>query len=164
MAELAREYGAGLILMHRRGNPETMQQLAVYKDVVEEVLHELEESVEQAQAWGVDAEQIVIDPGFGFSKTAEQNIEMLASFEKFQSLGRPVLAGLSRKSFLGVLTGKPAGDRDWATAAAVTTAVLKGAQIIRVHDVSAMKDAARVAEKLIRNAGADAPPHLKSAF
>jgi dihydropteroate synthase len=148
MADLAREYGAGLILMHRRGNPETMQTLAVYKDVVEEVLLELEESVERARSWGVGFEQIVIDPGFGFSKTAEQNLEMLASFEKFQRVGRPVLAGPSRKSFLGVLTGKEPESRDWATTAAVSAAVLKGAQMIRVHEPGAMKDVAQVAEKI----------------
>ncbi len=148
MADLARETGAGLILMHRRGNPATMQNLAVYADVIEEVLRELEESVEKARAWGVEAEQIVVDPGFGFAKTAEQNVEMLRHFEKFKRLGRPVLAGPSRKSFLGVLTGKQAGDRDWATAAAVTAAVLKGAEIVRVHNVAAMQDAVRTAERI----------------
>lgn len=153
MAALARLYGAGLILMHRRGDASTMQSLAAYKDVVEDVIRELEEAVEKAKSWGVGAEQIAVDPGFGFSKTAEQSLEMLANFEKFQRLGRPVLAGLSRKSFLGAVTGREAKDRDWATAAAVGAAVMKGANIVRVHEVAAMKDVASIAEKLTAIAG-----------
>lgn len=152
MADLARKTGAGLVLMHRRGTPATMQKLAVYGDVAEEVACELEETVEKARQWDVPAEQIAVDPGIGFAKTAEQNFEMLKHFEKFTRLGYPVLAGPSRKSFLNV-TGKPAAERDWATAAAVTAAVLKGARIMRVHEVAAMKEVVRTADNII--AGGD---------
>ncbi len=148
MAEAVSRYGAGLILMHRRGTPKTMQQLTRYNDVTEDVLAELQIILKKAFDWGVDPEQIAVDPGFGFSKTAEQNLEMLSQFEKFSRLGRPVLAGVSRKSFLGKLTGKPEGGRDWATAAAAAVAVQKGAGIVRVHAPSEMRDVVRVAEAL----------------
>lgn len=151
MAETVARYGAGLVLMHRRGTPSTMQQLTQYGDVVEEVINELENAVKKACEWGVGFEQIAVDPGFGFSKTGEQNLEILAHFEKLGRLKRPVLAGVSRKSFIGNLTGKPAAERDWGTAAAAAVAVQKGAAIVRVHEVSGMRDAVRVAEQLRSN-------------
>ena len=146
MAKVVKDYGAGLILMHRRGTPQTMQDLTQYQNVTEDVLAELEIILEKAREWGIDERQIVVDPGFGFSKTAEQNLELLANFEKINRLGRPVLAGVSRKSFLGLLTGKPAPERDWATASASAIAVQKGAAIVRVHEPSGMQDVVRVAE------------------
>lgn len=149
MAELAARTGAGLILMHRRGTPETMQSLAVYGDVLEEVMFELEKAVKRAEGAGVLREQIVVDPGLGFSKNAAQNLEILNSFEKLHRAGLPVLAGPSRKSFLGAAAGKDEPrERDWATAAAVSAAVLKGAHIVRVHEVPGMIDVVRVAEKI----------------
>lgn len=156
MADAVNHYGAGFVLMHRRGNSATMQDFTQYANVTEDVSRELRQLFERAQGWGIDAERIVLDPGFGFSKTAEQNIEMLSQFEKFQNLGRPVLAGVSRKSFLGVLTGKPAAERDPATAAASVIAVQKGAAIVRVHDVSGMRDALHVTEAL-KSTGANTP-------
>lgn len=148
MADAVKRYGAGLVLMHRRGTPKTMQQLTQYGDVTEDVLGELRAALDKAMSWGIDAEQLAVDPGFGFSKTAEQNLEILTHFEKLNRLGRPVLAGVSRKSFLGNLTGKPAGEREWATAAAVAVAVQKGAAIVRVHEPAGMLDVVRVAEAL----------------
>ena len=148
IAEAVSRHGAGLILMHRRGTPKTMQEQTHYQNVTEDVLAQLQVILKKARDWGIDHEQLVADPGFGFSKTAEQSLELLTNFEQFKSLGRPVLAGVSRKSFLGSLTGKPAAQRDWATAAAVAVAVQKGAGIVRVHAPSEMRDVVRVAERL----------------
>ncbi len=149
MADLARKFGAGLILMHRRGNPETMQQLTQYDDVVEEVFQELDKSFTQVLASGVIQEQVILDPGIGFSKNAEQNLELIAGLRRFHSWGRPILVGPSRKSFIGALTGKPAAERDWGTAAAVTLAVTNGAHLVRVHNVEAMQDVIKVAEAVM---------------
>lgn len=146
MAELVRQSGAGIVLMHRRGNPRTMQTLAAYRDVVEEVAAELDESVSLSREAGIAFEQIAVDPGLGFAKTASQSFELLAQLEKFQRWGRPVVLGPSRKSFIGSVTGRPADAREFGTAAAVSAAVLKGAQIIRIHEAAAMRDAVRVAE------------------
>lgn len=148
MAHLVRDFQAGLILMHRRGTPETMQTLTHYGDVVQEVMEELRESLAFAQTNGVESSQIVVDPGLGFAKTAEQNLEILQHLEQFQTLGHPVLLGPSRKSFIGKWTERESGAREFGTAAVCTHAVLKGIQILRVHEVGAMRDAVRVAEVL----------------
>lgn len=148
MAEAVKKFNAGLILMHRRGNPKTMQDLAVYKDVAAEVKAELEESLALARRYGLDEEQIVLDPGLGFAKTAEQNYEILRELESFHELGRPLLLGPSRKSFIGLTTGRAVSERESGTAAAVTAAVLKKIQIIRIHEVGLARDAARVAEAI----------------
>ncbi len=161
MADLARETGAGLVLMHRRGNPKTMQSLAIYGDVVKEVVSELIRTAEQAKSWGVDPAQIVLDPGFGFAKTSEQNFEMLERFEEFCNLGYPVLAGVSRKSFLALSAEQIPKNRDSATAAASAAAVLKGAKIIRVHEISGLKEAVRTAEK-IKNTARGEEQHVRA--
>lgn len=148
MALLAREFGAGLILMHRRGTPATMQQLTHYEDVVEEVFEELDKSLDEVLRAGVSSDQIVLDPGIGFAKTAEQNLELLAGLKRFSSWGRPILVGPSRKSFIGTLIGKPPRERDWGSAAAVALAVANGAHLIRVHHVEGMSDVIRVAEAI----------------
>lgn len=148
MAAAVNDFQAGFVLMHRRGSAKTMQQMTQYADVTEDVLSELEASLKKAFQWNLKPEQIAVDPGFGFSKTAEQNLDLLKNFEKFKRFNLPVLAGVSRKSFLGQLTGKPPLDRDWASAVASAFAVQKGASIIRVHEVIEIRDAVRVAEAL----------------
>lgn len=148
MARLMAETGAGLVLMHRRGNPLDMQERAVYGDVVGEILKELSESLAFAEKYGVSLSQIVVDPGLGFAKNAEQNLEILQQLERFRDFERPVLLGPSRKSFLGKWTGRTAEEREFGTAAVCTFAVLKGIEILRIHEVGAMRDAARVAEVL----------------
>ena len=148
MANAVRDFGAGLILMHRRGTPQTMQTLAHYQDVVNEVMEELRVSLENALAAGLSEDQLVIDPGLGFAKTAEQNLEILKHLEKFHSLARPVLLGPSRKSFIGKITGREIGEREFGTAAVVALAVAKGVQILRVHDVKSMRDAVRMAHAI----------------
>ncbi len=148
MAHVVRDFGAGLVLMHRRGNPETMQAMTDYRDVVAEVLREIEASVKTAVDAGISEEQLVVDPGLGFAKTAEQNLELIRHLEKFQTLGLPVLLGPSRKSFVGKVTERPMGDREYGTAAIAAAAVFKGVSILRVHEVGAMRDAVRMAEAI----------------
>ena len=148
MARVIKKSGAGLVLMHSRGTPETMQGLTHYNDLIAEILGELRDSVEIATRAGVEREQIVIDPGLGFSKTPEQNLEILRDLKAFQGLGFPVMLGPSRKSFIGHVTGREVGEREFGTAACVAMAVEQGVQILRVHEVKAMRDAARVTEAI----------------
>lgn len=147
MAAALKEFEAGLILMHRRGNPQTMQQMTYYGDVIGDVLQELSESLEFAQNF-LDPEQLAVDPGLGFAKNTQQNLLILKHLEKFQQLGRPVVLGPSRKSFLGEITGRGPAERDAATAAVCALAVQQGVSIVRVHDVAAARDAVRVAEAI----------------
>lgn len=148
MAEVVRDFGAGLVLMHRRGDPKSMQSFARYGDVTAEVLKELEESLGAGLAMGIAAEQIAVDPGIGFAKTVEQNIEIIRNLDRFHSLGRPVVLGHSRKSFIGQLTGRGVVEREFGTAAVNALAVLKGIPVLRVHDVRSARDTARVIEKI----------------
>ena len=148
MAAAVREFEAGLILMHRRGNPETMQNCAVYGDVVNEVFSELETCIEQALVTGIRREQLAIDPGLGFAKTADQNWEIIAALEKFQEMGLPVVLGPSRKSFLSKLTGREPKETAAVTAAVCTIGVLKKVQILRIHDVAQVSDAVKVSETI----------------
>jgi dihydropteroate synthase len=136
--------GAAVCLMHMQGTPGTMQQHPQYGDVVAEVKDFLRQRVATVHAAGVALERIVIDPGFGFGKTLEHNLELLRHLSEFEALGVPVLAGWSRKSSLGKITGKPAGDRLAASIAAALIAAQNGAAILRVHDVAATRDALAV--------------------
>jgi dihydropteroate synthase len=135
---------AGVCLMHMQGEPRTMQRAPRYSDVVSEVKAFLEERVAAAESCGIGRERIVIDPGFGFGKTVEHNFELLRSLSRFAGTGIPVLAGWSRKSTLGAITGRPAGERLAASVAAALLAVQHGAKIVRVHDVAATRDALAV--------------------
>jgi dihydropteroate synthase len=139
-----------IVLMHTRGRSEAMYAQASYHAVVDEVLDELRQSVAFATAAGIAADRIIVDPGLGFAKDAPHSYEALARLDAFGELGRPILIGPSRKSFLArPLGGKvPAAERDWATAAAVTAAVLAGAHIVRVHAVREMAQVVRVADEI----------------
>lgn len=151
MGAVAAAAGAGLVLMHSRGSALELASLehANYQgDVVAGVLAELGAAIERSAAAGVPAECVAIDPGLGFSKSAEQNLVVTDQLEAMLSLGRPVLVGPSRKRFLGAVTGRAAGDRDAATAAACALAYERGARIFRVHDVAASRDALAVAHAL----------------
>lgn len=143
--DAAAELGVPVCLMHMQGEPRTMQADPHYDDVVAEVLSFLEERVAACEAAGIPRTSIVLDPGFGFGKTVVHNVALLRNLRQFTALGMPVLAGLSRKSTLGALTGRPVEERLAASVAAATVAVLNGASILRVHDVAASVDAARVA-------------------
>ncbi len=152
MARLVAETGVAVVLMHMQGTPQTMQQSPRYGNVVEEVTAFLQQRAQVAIACGIRPSQIVLDPGFGFGKLQEHNLQMLAEFETFTTLGYPVLAGVSRKQFIGNLIRQPVHEREFGNAGAVAVAVLKGAHIIRVHDVRAMKDTATVVSAISRHA------------
>jgi len=146
--------GAALILMHSRGSSKTMYTEAVYDDVLTDVIRELRESIATALDAGIRSEQILVDPGVGFAKRASHSYGVLARLPALAAaLDRPMLVGPSRKSFLReALGGRPALERDWGTAAAVTAAVLAGAHIVRVHAVAEMAQVVKVTEE-IRRAG-----------
>src|SRR5581483_4137242 len=135
---------AGVCLMHMQGEPRSMQQSPSYRDVAAEVRAFLEQRAAAAEAAGIARERIVIDPGFGFGKKPAHNLELLRRLGEIASLGYPVLAGLSRKSTLGAITGRPPLEREAASVAAALLAVEGGARIVRVHDVAATKDALAV--------------------
>ena len=143
---------AAIVLMHTRGRSSEMYAQASYHDVVAEVLDELRESMAFATAAGISADRIMVDPGLGFAKEARHSYEALARLDAFSDLGCPILIGPSRKSFLAKPLGGTvaAPERDWATAAAVTAAVLGGAHIVRVHAVREMVQVVRVAEEIRR--------------
>jgi dihydropteroate synthase len=152
LAVIAARSGAALILMHTRGRSRDMYKEANYISVSTEVADELRASLERAVAAGARRESVVLDPGLGFAKRAEHSYAALAALPELARLGRPLLVGPSRKSFLSAAVGeRTPADRDMATAAAVTAAVLLGAHIVRVHNVPGMVDAVRVADH-IRNA------------
>lgn len=139
---------AGACAMHMQGTPETMQQAPSYADVVGEVLDFLEGALRRAEAAGLPRHQVLVDPGIGFGKTAEHNLYLLRRLGELRLLGAPILVGTSRKAFLGALTGgKPPAERVTASAAsAAIAAVLRGANVVRVHDVAETKDALAVAD------------------
>jgi dihydropteroate synthase len=157
IADVARRRNLGLILMHMRGTPQTMQEGPFARDVIRDVSEGLRCSVAVALEAGVAKSQIVVDPGIGFGKSHEQNYEIIAKLPELTKLGFPLLVGTSRKGFLGgALEKDKDSDRIWATAAAITASILQGAHIVRVHDVAEMVQVARVTDvirtpKLLRS-------------
>ncbi|MGH7741034.1 MAG: dihydropteroate synthase [Candidatus Eiseniibacteriota bacterium] len=152
MAKVVAEGGAGLVLMHMRGTPATMQKNPEYRDVVLEVREALRGSLAVARSAGVPEECLVCDPGLGFGKTREHNLELIARFGEFRELRRPLMVGASRKSFLGLVSGTPVDQRLAAGLAAHTLAVREGASVVRTHDVAETVQAMAVA-LAIRDAG-----------
>lgn len=132
---------AAVCLMHMQGNPRTMQAAPSYRDVVDEVMEFLRTRAGAAVAAGISPERIVLDPGFGFGKSAEHNLILMRRFCELGGLGFPLLAGISRKATLGAVTGRPAGERVHASVAAALILAQRGAAILRVHDVAATRDA-----------------------
>ena len=149
MAVVVADAGAGLVLMHMRGTPLTMQDSPHYDDLMGEVLGFLDERVRAAAAAGIPAERVIVDPGIGFGKTFEHNLEILRGQGSFRRLGRPLLVGVSRKAFLGRITGRPPAERLEATIAAAVLSVERGADILRVHDVGPVARAVRTAEAIL---------------
>ncbi|MEA2461504.1 MAG: dihydropteroate synthase [Actinomycetota bacterium] len=145
---VASESGAGFILMHSRGTPQNMKTLTDYSDVVGDVRAFLAARADEVLAVGGAEDSIVLDPGFGFAKTPEQNLTMLKRFDEFAMLPFPVLAGTSRKSFIGAVLDTPEDQRVEGTIATVAVAVLKGARLVRVHDVEATVRAVRMIEAI----------------
>jgi len=135
-------------IMHKQGDPRTMQQSPRYSDVVAEVAAYLRRRAAAAEQAGITRERIVIDPGFGFGKTLEHNLALLNGLEAIAAAGYPVLAGLSRKSMIGALTGRPVGERVFGSVAAALLAAQRGAAILRVHDVAATRDVLAVLNAL----------------
>jgi dihydropteroate synthase len=150
LAEVVAKHHAPIILMHTRGRSKDMYQQAVYSEVVDEVLDELRESIAFAAGAGIPKESVLVDPGLGFAKEATHNYEVLGRLGEFSDLGRPIVAGPSRKGFLTkpLIKEIPASARDWPTAAAVTAAILAGVHIVRVHAVGEMVPVVRVADEI----------------
>lgn len=148
MPAVARESGCAVVLMHRRGTPETMQRSPRYGSLFDEILDELGERVAAAKAEGVPGERILVDPGIGFGKRLEDNLALHRHLPEMRNLGRPILIGPSRKAFLGAVTGREAPERAFGTAAAVAAGVFGGAHVIRVHDVKEMRDVVRAASAI----------------
>ena len=135
MAPLIARYSAGVVIMHMRGTPATMQTFIHYDDCLGEVRDFLDKAVQTAEAAGIIAEKIIVDPGIGFGKTVENNLELIAGLDQLQCLGKPVLLGVSRKSFLGEILDAPVEERLEGSLALAAVGVIKGAAILRVHDV-----------------------------
>ena len=159
MAALCARRGVPVILMHNRSHPRTAAQEArlggryigtVYHDLLAEVFAELQESIRLAQAAGVPEEHLIIDPGIGFGKTVEQNLTLLNHLDKLKTLGYPILLGASNKSFIGYTLNLPPDERQEGNAAAVAIGIDRGADIVRVHQVKAMRRVAQMADALVR--------------
>jgi dihydropteroate synthase len=151
MARLVAETGAGYVAMHMQGWPQTMQAQPTYADVRREVREFLADRLARLQAAGVAAEQVVLDVGIGFGKTVEHNLQLLAELRSFTTLARPLLVGLSRKSFIGALTGATVTERLPGSLAGAVLAVADGAHIIRTHDVAETVQAVRMAEAILEH-------------
>lgn len=146
MAKVISGFDAGVILMHMKGEPRTMQDNPSYEDLMPEISSYLEWSIHMAEDAGINPERIIVDPGIGFGKGLEHNLAILRNLSDLRRLNKPLLVGVSRKSFIGALTGKDVDERIFGTAAGVAAAILMGADIVRVHDIRAMKDVVRVVD------------------
>lgn len=149
LAALVARSGAPVVLMHLRGAFATMHREPRYRDVMGEVIAELRASLAAAQAAGIAADRILLDPGIGFAKDAAHSLEVLRRLPELHALGQPLLVGPSRKSFIGKVLDAPAGERLFGTAAAVAACVLAGAHVVRVHDVKEMAQVARVCDAIL---------------
>lgn len=147
--------GSAICIMHKQGSPQTMQQAPAYRDVVSEVNGYLQSRIAAAEAAGITRDRMVVDPGFGFGKTLDHNLALLRDLQRVAPTGVPVLAGLSRKSMIGALTGRDVGDRVFGSAAAALIAAQRGAAILRVHDVAATRDALAVWKAVESNKNKD---------
>ncbi len=150
MAETVAAASAGLVVMHTSGTPSEMQSNTAYEDMIAAIAAFLRKSLELAASAGIAASRIVVDPGIGFGKSVAGNLEIVRRLREFAALGRPVLVGPSRKSFIGKVIGREPDDRVYGTAAAVAVALVNGASIFRVHDVKEMRDVADMALALSR--------------
>ena len=150
MRAVAAEYNATVIIMHIKGEPQTMQQGPAYDSVVDEIVERLQHLIKTAEQSGIKKENIIVDPGIGFGKTFEHNLEILNNLGRFKALGRPVLVGPSRKYFIGNILGVEPDKRIFGTMAAIAIAIKNGADIVRVHDVREAKDVARVSDAITR--------------
>ena len=150
MISLAAETKVGVVLMHMKGTPKTMQLSPEYDSLISEIYSFLKERIERAVEGGVSPERIIIDPGIGFGKTVEHNLEIIRRLREFKSLGKPILIGTSRKSFIGHVLNLPVEERVEGTAATVAISIANGADIVRVHDVKQMKRVAAMTDAICR--------------
>lgn len=148
MARTAARAKVAVILMHMKGTPRTMQRKPAYRDVVAEISGFFREILRMALGAGIERDKIILDPGIGFGKSPEHNLEILRRLDEFRDLGRPLAIGTSRKSFIGRALGRRVDDRVSGTAATVAAAILRGADVVRVHDVREMSDVARMTDLL----------------
>jgi dihydropteroate synthase len=144
MAEVVAEHKVPVVLMHIKGTPKDMQTSPRYKDLISEIIRRLRQSLERAKSCGIDFEKTIIDPGIGFGKTVQHNLEILDRLDEIRSLGRPIMVGTSRKSFIGNILGVPPKERILGTAASSAIAIYKGAKLLRVHDVRETKQVLKV--------------------
>jgi len=150
MRSLAAERKAPSIIMHMKGTPRNMQENPEYEDVVSEIMAFFRERIEMAVEAGLPEEFLIIDPGIGFGKTLEHNLEIIRSLADFKTLGRPILIGTSRKAFIGKILGDlPPTKRLEGTAATVAVSIMNGANIVRVHDVKEMTHVAKMADAIL---------------
>jgi dihydropteroate synthase len=147
--KMVRDYNASIVIMHMRGTPASMQSKARYKNVVSEVIEELQIAVEKCLEIGIKKDRIIVDPGIGFAKTADHNLMLIKHLNRLNILGCPILLGTSRKSFIGQLLQKDAGDRLMGTAATVTAGVMQGVHLVRVHDVKEIKETLKVTDAIL---------------
>ena len=154
LASVAASAPGPYVMMHMLGTPKDMQERPSYRDVLGEIRDFFSRRLDIAAAAGIDRSRIIIDPGIGFGKTLEHNLEIINGLAAFRVLGRPILVGVSRKSFIGAILDRAPAGRLWGTAGAVAAAIMRGADIVRIHDIVGMKDLVAVAGR-IREAGAE---------
>jgi len=150
LGSLIARYKAGVVLMHMRENPQTMQENPQYKDVIEDIINYLKDAKKKALGCGISRESIMVDPGIGFGKTTEHNLKILKFLNEFEVLECPILVGTSRKSFIGNALDAPVNEREFGTAASVVISVLNGASVVRVHSVKQMQDAIKITQAITR--------------
>ena len=150
LVELAGRYNAGVVIMHSKGSPRTMQNNPRYKSLIPEIIDYLNKSIKVVTDAGVDSKKIIVDPGIGFGKTTAHNLEILRRLKEFKVLGKPLLVGTSRKSLIGNVLGLPVGQRQWGTAATIAIAINNGADMVRLHDVKEMAEVVRMADAISR--------------
>jgi dihydropteroate synthase len=148
MLKIFSKHKAGVVIMHMKGNPRTMQENPAYESLIDEILRYLDKAMEGAICAGIKREKIIIDPGIGFGKAPEHNLEILKRLREFKILGRPILVGPSRKSFIGKILNVGPKERIFGTVSACILAVKNGANLVRVHDVREVKQALKVMEEI----------------
>ena len=150
IGKVVAEYGAGIVLMHMLGNPKTMQDNPEYLDVMSQIVEFLEVAKKRAMDCGINQDQILLDPGLGFGKTTEHNLQIIKSLEQLKVLNSPILMGISNKSFIGNILNLPVEERGYGTAASIAYSIINGAQVVRVHDVKNMKQVADLTDEIKR--------------
>ena len=149
LVDLAGRYNAGVVIMHIKGSPRTMQNNPRYKSLIPEIIDYLNKAIKVVAGAGVDSKKIIVDPGIGFGKTTSHNLEILRRLREFKVLGKPLLVGTSRKSLIGNVLGLPVEKRLWGTAATIAIAINNGADIVRVHDVGEMAEVVKMADAIV---------------